>query len=119
MITMVNSRYCPPVSRRVVFVLVSLALVFASAACGGGGQGGSSTSCGLDGCTITFQRSGDAAVSVLGVEARLVGVQGGNAELVVAGQQITVPVGAQTDAGGFTVGVESVTDTEVIARVRP
>jgi hypothetical protein len=94
---------------------VLTALVFV-AACGGQG---SQTDCGLDGCTITFPRSGQAAVSVLGVEARLVGVQGGAAELEVAGQRITVPVGGETTADGFTVGVEKVTDTEVVVRVRP
>jgi hypothetical protein len=96
------------------FVSVFAALAFV-AGCGGGG---SQTDCGLDGCTITFPRSGDAAVSVLGIEARLVGVQNGTAELEVAGQQITVPVGGETEAGGFLVGVEQVTDTEVIVRVR-
>lgn len=90
--------------------------MFGLVACG---QGGSSTSCGIDGCAITFPRSGAAAVSVLGVEARLVGVQNGTAELLVAGQRVTVPVGGQTEAGGFTVGVEKVTDTEVVVRVRP
>lgn len=94
-------------------VLTALVLV---AGCGGGQ--GSQVDCGLDGCTVTFPRSGDVAVSVLGVEARLVGVQDGTAQLEVAGQQITVPVGGQTEAGGFTVGVEQVTDTEVIVRVR-
>jgi hypothetical protein len=93
-------------------VLTALVLV---AGCGGAG---SQTECGLDGCTITFPRSGDAAVSVLGVEARLIGVQDGTAELEVAGQTVTVPVGGETQAGAFTVGVERVTDTEVIVRVR-
>jgi hypothetical protein len=96
----------------VVSVLAAFALV---TGCGGGG---SQTDCGLDGCTITFARSGEAVVSVLGIEARLVGVQDGTAELEVAGQRITVPVGGETEAGGFTVGVERVTDTEVVVRVR-
>lgn len=102
--------------RRAATVLTALVLAFGAVACG---SGGSQTSCGIDGCTITFPRSGETAVSVLGIEARLVGVQGGNAELLVAGQRITVPVGGQTEAGGFTVGVESVSDTEVVVRVRP
>ncbi len=93
-------------------VLTALALV---TGCGGGG---SQTDCGLDGCTVTFPRSGEAAVSVLGVEARLVGVQDGTAELEVAGQRVSVPVGGETQAGGFTVAVEQVTDTEVVVRVR-
>jgi hypothetical protein len=93
-------------------VLAALVLV---AGCGGGN---SQVDCGLDGCTITFPRSGDVAVSVLGVEARLVGVQDSAAQLEVAGQQITVPVGGETQAGGFVVGVDRVTDTEVVVRVR-
>lgn len=95
---------------------VALAAAFLVAGCA---TAGAQTSCGVDGCTVTFPRSGDTAVSVLGIEARLVGVQNGTAQLVVAGQQVTVPVGGQTDAGGFTVGVERVTDQEVVVRVRP
>jgi hypothetical protein len=93
-------------------VLAALVLV---AGCGGGG---SNVDCGLDGCTVTFPRSGDVVVSVLGVEARLVGVQEGTAQLEVAGQQITVPVGGETEAGGFMVRVDRVTDSEVVVRVR-
>jgi hypothetical protein len=51
----------------------------------------------LEGCTITFPRNGDLSVSVLGVEARLVGVQNGTAHVVVAGQQVTVPVAVTPD----------------------
>lgn len=93
--------------------LLALTLL-GSAACGGQD---SNTQCALDGCTVTFARSGDAAVSILGVSARLVGVDGGQATLEVAGQTVTVPVGGETQAEGFTVGVESVTDTEVVVRV--
>ena len=105
--------------RRAGMSLLSVvAAVVLVAGCGGGGQG-SQTDCGLNGCTITFPRSGEAAVSVLGIEARLVSVQNGAAELQVAGQTVTVPVGGETSAEGFTVGVESVTDAEVVVRVRP
>ena len=100
-------------SAPVLTALTALVLVT-----GCGGQG-SQTDCGLDGCTVTFPRSGAAAVSVLGIEARVVGVEGGTAQLEVAGQQITVPVGGETQAQGFTVGVERVTDAEVVVRVRP
>ena len=102
--------------RRAVLSLMSvLAALVLVTGCGGGS---SNVDCGLDGCTVTFPRSGDAVVSVLGVEARLVGVQGGSAQLEVAGQQITVPVGGETEAAGFMVGVDRVTDTEVVVRVR-
>lgn len=103
--------------RRVGLSLLSVvAAVVLVAGCGGSG---SQTDCGLNGCTITFQRNGQAAVAVLGVEARLVGVQDGTAQLEVAGQSLTVPVGGEAAAQGFTVGVESVTETEVVVRVRP
>jgi hypothetical protein len=106
------------VIRRVALtVLTVLTALVLGTACGG--EGGSRTECGLDGCTITFPRSGEAAVSVLGVEARLVGVQEGTAEIEVAGQAVTVPVGGEANAEGFTVGVERVTDSEVVVRVRP
>jgi hypothetical protein len=95
--------------------VAALAATFVIAGCA---TAGTQTNCGLDGCTVTFPRSGDTSVSVLGVQARLVGVQNGTAELLVAGQRVTVPVGGQTEAGGFTVGVERVTDEEVVVRVR-
>lgn len=98
------------------FVLVVPLVAFLVGGCG---AGGSHTNCGVDGCTITFPRSGDTSVSVLGVQARLVGVQNGTAELAVAGQTVTMPVGGETQAGRFTVGVEQVTDQKVVVRVRP
>lgn len=97
-------------------IVTTLAVVSIGALAGCGGQG-SDTQCGLDGCTITFQRDGTASVSVLGISAELIGVQDGVAQLEVAGQTVSVPVGGETQAEGFTVRVESVTDTEVVVRV--
>ena len=85
---------------------------------GCGGQG-SDTSCGVNGCTVTFARNGTAEVSVLGVSARLLGVDQGVARIEVAGQTVEVPVGGQAEVGGFTVQVQEVTDTQVIVRVAP
>ncbi len=95
-------------------VLIALVLA-AGVACG---SGGSQTQCALDGCTITFPRSGDATVSVLGIDARLVGVQNGAVDIEVAGQRVSVPVGGETTAERFTVGVQEVTDTSVVVRIR-
>jgi hypothetical protein len=83
------------------------------------GAGGSQTNCGLDGCTITFPRNGVGEVSVLGVTAKLVGVNAGTATVSVAGQTVTVPVGGRSEVNGFSVGVEQVTDSDVVVRVRP
>lgn len=85
----------------------------------GGGDGGAATTCDLSGCIVTFPRDGTATASVLGVQARLVGVDAGSARIEVAGAVVTVPVGGTTEAAGLTVGVERVTDTEVVVRVSP
>lgn len=80
---------------------------------------GSQTDCGLDGCTVTFPPTGSAEISVLGVRAKLLGVQGDSATLDVAGQTVTVPVGGEAAADGFTVRVEQVTDAAVVVRITP
>jgi hypothetical protein len=103
-----------PFRATVAAVLVALAL----SACGGGDGQGSNTSCDLGGCTITFPRSGAGEVSVLGVTARLVGVDNSVATIDIAGNTVQVPVGAEQQADGFTVGVDQVTDTQVVVRVR-
>lgn len=94
--------------------LAALIVITTVAGCGGAG---SNTDCGLDGCTVTFPRSGEAAVSVLGVQARLVDVDEGQVTLEVGGQTVSVPVGEQAEVQGFAVAVESVTDSEVAVRV--
>lgn len=84
---------------------------------GCGGDEGAKTDCGLDGCTITFPRDGAPSVSVLGIGARLVGVENGVATIEVAGHPVTVPIGGQAESGGFTVRVERASDTEVVVRI--
>jgi hypothetical protein len=96
-------------------LLALLGLILGGAtACG---SGGSQTQCSLDSCTVTFPRTGDAEISLLGIKARLVTVEGDRATLDVAGQTVTVPVGGETAADGFTVGVERITDTDVVVRI--
>jgi hypothetical protein len=97
-------------------ILLAGLVALSVAACG---AGGSQTDCGLNGCTVTFPRNGVGEVSVLGVTARLVGVDAGSATISVAGQTVTVPVGGQSEVNGFSVGVERVTDADVVVRVRP
>jgi hypothetical protein len=91
-----------------------LALTVALSGCGGDG---SNTSCGVDGCTVTFARSGPSEVSVLGVTARLVRVDADVAQVEVAGQTVMVPVGGQTEVGGLVVRVEQITDAQVVIRI--
>jgi hypothetical protein len=103
------------IRRAVVAPLVALAV--AVGALTGCSQQGSGTRCGTDGCTVTFARNGQTPVSVLGVEARLVRVDADIAQIEVAGRTVMVPVGAQTEAGGFVVRVERITDTDVVVRI--
>ncbi len=109
----------PPTPSSPVFrhVLVAAAAAVLVAGCGDGGDRGSATDCDLNGCTVTFQRDGTTLVSVLGVQARLVGVDAGAARIEVAGATVAVPVGGTAEAAGLAVRVERVTDTEVVVRI--
>jgi hypothetical protein len=79
---------------------------------------GAATDCGIDQCTVTFDRGVDAEASILGVEARLVGVDGDRATVEVAGEQLTLTVGQQsTEVGGLYVSLQSVTDSEAKVRI--
>ncbi|NBE84306.1 hypothetical protein [Micromonospora rubida] len=102
--------------RRAVGLLAGLALgVTLLAGCS---SEGASTDCGLDACTVTFDRGVEASATILGVEAKLVGAQGDQVTVEVAGEQLSLTVGQQaTEVGGFAVTLDSVTDQEVKIRV--
>ncbi|HZM75723.1 MAG TPA: hypothetical protein VFC19_08340 [Candidatus Limnocylindrales bacterium] len=85
-------------------------------ACGGGE--GTDVDCNLDRCTVTFDRGADAKASVLGVEAKLVSVEGDKATVEVAGERLTLTVGQPaTEAEGLQVTLDSVTDTQVKIKI--
>jgi hypothetical protein len=93
-------------------------VVLGAALLTGCGSEGASTDCGLDQCTITFDRGVEAKASVLGVEAKLVGADGDKVTVEVAGEQVSLTVGqGATDVAGLAVSLESVTDTEVRVKV--
>ena len=79
--------------------------------------GGATSACQVDGCVITFDRGVSATASVLGVEAKLVAVNGDTVVLSVAGQQVTVPVGQTRSTSGLGVTVQQVTRDKVVVRV--
>ena len=97
-------------TRALVVPLVALAVALS-------GCGGRGTSCGTNGCTVTFERTGTSEVSVLGVTARLVRVDADIAQVEVAGQTVMVPVGGQTEVAGLVVRVEQITDSQVVVRI--
>jgi hypothetical protein len=106
----------PTTPRRLAVVAAGLAAGLALLA--GCSSEGAATDCGVDECTVTFDRGVDAKASILGVEARLVGVEGDRATVEVAGEQLTLTVGQQsTEVGGLYVSLESVTDTEAKVRI--
>jgi len=100
-------------ARLAAAAMLSLTLL---AACGGGE--GSDVSCGINQCTVTFDRGEEGKASVLGVEAKLVSVEGNKATVEVAGERLTLTVGqAATEVNGLQVTLESVTDTNVVVKV--
>ncbi|WP_432534791.1 hypothetical protein [Kineococcus arenarius] len=104
--------------RRLATALTCLVLAAGATACSATTDSGVSTECGVDGCTVTFPRSGQPEVSVLGVEAQLLEAGDGTARLDVAGQEVSLEVGTSTEVAGFTVGLERVTESEVVAVLR-
>ncbi|MEU7610055.1 hypothetical protein [Micromonospora sp. NPDC049204] len=105
----------PPV-RRVAGLFAGLALGLAVLA--GCSSQGASTDCGLDACTVTFERGVDASATIFGIEAKLVGAEGDQVTVEVAGEQLTLTTGQQAaEAGGFAVTLDSVTDQQVKIRV--
>lgn len=78
---------------------------------------GVKSDCQVSGCTVTFDRGVQADAKILGVEAKLVAVNGDTVTLSVAGQQVTVPVGQTQPASGMDVTVQRVTDQQVVVRL--
>jgi hypothetical protein len=111
-------RTSPPFSStpRVAGVVVSLALGLALLA--GCGSEGASTDCGLDACTVTFDRSLDAQASVLGVDAKLIGADANGVTVEIAGEQLNLSVD-QPDAevAGLYVSLDSLDDSKAVVRI--
>jgi hypothetical protein len=94
------------------------ALALGAALLAGCSSEGASTDCGIDQCTITFDRGVQGEVNVLGVNAKFIGADGDKVTLEVAGEQLSLTVGQQAaDVGGLAVSVDSVTDSQVAVRV--
>ncbi|WTD65240.1 hypothetical protein OG811_21270 [Micromonospora sp. NBC_01638] len=105
----------PPI-RRAAGLFAGLALGLAVLA--GCSSQGASTDCGLDACTVTFERGVEASATILGVEAKLVGAEGDQVTIEVAGEQLSLTTGQEAaEAGGFAVTLDSVTDQQVKIRV--
>ncbi|MEV1290184.1 hypothetical protein [Micromonospora sp. NPDC049679] len=106
----------PTLVRRVVGLAAGLTLTAAVLA--GCSSEGASTDCGLDACTITFDRGVEASANILGVEAKLVGADGDRVTVEVAGERLSLTVGEQaTEVGGLAVSLQSATDSQVVVRV--
>ena len=94
------------------------ALTLGAALLAGCSSEGATTDCGLDQCTVTFDRGVQGSVNVLGVEAKFVGADGDKVTLEVAGEQLQLTVGQQAaEVGGLAVSVDSVTDTDVQVKI--
>lgn len=87
----------PPI-RRAAGLFAGLALGLAVLA--GCSSQGASTDCGLDACTVTFERGVEASATILGVEAKLVGAEGDQVTIEVAGEQLSLTTGQEAAEAG-------------------
>ncbi len=98
-----------------------LAALFASAALGLAvltGCSSDNVDCGLDACTVTYERGVAASASVLGVEAKLVSADDNTVTIEVAGEQVQLTKGQQAvDVAGLQASLESVTQDQVKVRI--
>jgi hypothetical protein len=79
---------------------------------------GADTSCGLDQCTVTFDRGVQGNASILGVDAKFVQADANTVTLEVAGEQISLSTGGQAvDVGGLQVSLSSITDDQVSVQI--
>nr|MDT0656560.1 hypothetical protein [Micromonospora sp. DSM 115978] len=80
---------------------------------------GASVDCRVDAtCDVTFDRKVDAAANVLGVEAKLVAVDGEQVTVEVAGEQVSLWMNEPaTEVAGLAVNLERITSTEVVVRL--
>ncbi len=82
------------------------------------GCGSDDVSCGLDACTVTYDRGATASASVLGVEAKLVSADDNTVTIEVAGEQVQLTKGQQAvDVAGLQASLESVTQDQVKVRI--
>lgn len=96
--------------RLVIAILPMLTGAVLLAGCGGDGEG-ADVDCGLQECTVTFDRGVDAQASVFGLDVKLVKVDGQDVTLDVGGNSVTVPAGGQSEG----IAVREVTaDTVVV-----
>lgn len=103
--------------RRAAGLFAGLAL--GAAVLAGCSSEGATTDCGLDACTVTFDRGVDnAQANILGVDAKLVGVEGDVVTIDVAGEQLSLTVGQQaTEVGGLYASVQSADQEQVVVRI--
>jgi hypothetical protein len=105
------------IARRRIISIVS-GLVLGLAVLAGCSSDGASTDCGLDQCTVTFDRGVSARASVLGVEAKLIGVENDQVTIEVAGERLSLTYGQQgVQVAGLFVSVDSVDDSQVAVRI--
>jgi ABC-type Fe3+-hydroxamate transport system substrate-binding protein len=96
-------------------LLATLALAFA-AGCSTSGNG-TSTNCSTTACTVTFDQGVNAEANILGVKAKLIGVQGQQVTVEVAGQRVQVAAGQPVDVGAVRVTVQEITAQKVVLQV--
>ena len=98
---------------------VALLIVVGGGLASGCSSQGPAVSCTLKTCTVTFDRGVDAKASVLGIDVKVVSVDGNQVTVDVGGNRLALPIGGspQAGGGGLNVSVRSVTADKVVLQV--
>jgi hypothetical protein len=113
---------------RIRYVVTGAFALAVLSACGGNGTGfnkAATVSCSGDDCTVTYpakarnnqSSSGGAPAQVLGVQAQLYSIAGGQANFRIADQPVTIEAGKKKTVGDLTVQAVSITDTEAVLKI--
>ena len=113
-----SERPLAPTTRLAAALSFAAVLALGTTLLAGCSSEGASTDCGIDQCTVTFDRGVEGSVSVLGVNARFVGAKGDQVTVEVGGERLTLTAGqAAAQVGGLSVSVVDVTDTQAAVRI--
>ncbi|NUS42939.1 MAG: hypothetical protein HOQ24_04530 [Mycobacteriaceae bacterium] len=104
------------VGRSLALSLFAVPALLGLTGCSADGPG-TKSDCDLTGCTVTFDRGVDASVKVLGVEAKVVAVNGNTVTMKVGNQQVDVPVGETEPSNGMSVTVKELTNDKVTVKI--
>lgn len=103
---------------RIAVVVAALVATLAGGFTAGCSSDSGGLNCSLSSCTVTLNRGVDAKASVFGVDVVLVNATDNQVTVSVAGNNINLATGgAQTQAAGLNIQLQSVTKDQVVLEI--